>query len=106
MNSSTPAIVYVRRGMTTSKNVRSCDTVRAGAFFPHRQRQVPQKERRQYRRQPMVVPAGILAHFIVGHPECRFSFFAALLHRPTHTTEPDKGASGRARRGMTDVVSI
>src|SRR5262245_51047312 len=35
MNSSTPSIVYVRKGKTTSHSVRSCDTVRAGAFFPH-----------------------------------------------------------------------
>jgi hypothetical protein len=54
--------------------------------------QVPQKEMRQYRRQPMVVPAGIFAHFIVGHPKFRFPVFEALLNRPTQTTSPDKGA--------------
>jgi hypothetical protein len=64
MNSSTPSMVYVRRGKTTSNNVRSCDTVRAGAFFPQVQLQVPQKEMRQHCRQHMVVPAGIFAHFI------------------------------------------
>ena len=41
MNSSTPSIVYVRKGKTTANNVRSCDTVRAGAFFPQVQLQVP-----------------------------------------------------------------
>ena len=33
---------------TTSNNVRSCDTVRAGAFFPQAELQVPQKEMRQH----------------------------------------------------------
>jgi hypothetical protein len=28
----------------------------------------------------MVVPAGIFAHFIMGHPELRFAFFKALLN--------------------------
>ena len=105
-DSSTPSIVYVRRGKTTSNNVRSCDTVRAGAFFPQAQLQVPQKEMRQHRRQHMVVPAGIFAHFIVVHPQLGFAFFKALLNRPAHATEPDKGAQGRARRGITDVVRI
>jgi len=80
MNSSTPSIVYVRKGKTTANNVRSCDTVRAGAFCPQVQLQVPQKEMRQHRRQHMVVPAGIFAHFIMGHPELRFAFFKALLN--------------------------
>ena len=42
MISSTPSIVYLRQGKTTSNMVRSCDTVRAG-FFPQVQLQVPQK---------------------------------------------------------------
>ena len=106
MNSSTPSTVYVRRGKTTSNNVRSCDTVRAGAFFPQVQLQVPQKEMRQHRRQHMVVPAGVFAHFIMGHPELRFAFCKALLDRPAHTTEPDKGPQRRARRRITDRVGI
>ena len=73
-------MVYVRRGKTTSNNVRSCDTVRAGAFFSQVQLQVPQKEMRQHGHQHMVVPAGIFAHFIMGHPELRFAFFKALLN--------------------------
>jgi hypothetical protein len=106
MNSSTPSIVYVRKGKTTAKNVRSCDTVRAGAFFPQVQFQVPQKEMRQHRRQHMVVPAGIFAHFIMGHAELRFAFFKALLDRPAHATEPDQGPQGRARRRITDRIGI
>jgi hypothetical protein len=46
----------------------------------------------QHRRQHMVVPAGIFAHFIVVHPEFRFAFFKALLDRPPHATELDKRA--------------
>ena len=106
MSSSTPSIVYVRRGKTTSKNVRSCDTVRAGAFFSHVQLQVPQKDMRQHRRQHRVVPARIFAHCIVGHPELRFAFFKALLDRPAHATEPDKSPQGCARWRIPDRVGI
>src|SRR5207249_8089272 len=106
MNSSTSSIVYLRRGKTTSKIVRSCDTVRAGAFFPQAQLQVPQKEMRQHRRQHMVMPARIFADFIVGHPQLGFAFFEALFHGPAQTTEPDKGAQRGARRGMTDRVGL
>ena len=86
MNASTPSTVDVRRGKTTSNSVRTCDTVRAGAFFPHVELQVPQKEMRQHRRQHMVMPARIFAHFIVAHPQLRFAFFEALFHGPPQTT--------------------
>ena len=86
MHSSTPATVDVRRGKTTSNKVRTCDTVRAGAFFPHVELQVPQKEMRQHRRQHMVMPARICADFIVVHPQLRFAFFEALFHGPPQTT--------------------
>ena len=86
MNSSTPSTVDVRRGKTTSNSVRTCDTVRAGAFFPHVELQVPQKEMRQHRRQHMVMPARIFADFIVVHPQLRFAFFEALFHGPPQTT--------------------
>src|SRR5262249_336972 len=99
-------MVYARKGKTTSKSGRSCDTVRAGAFFPQVQLQVPQKEMRQQRRQHMMVPAGIFAYFIVIHPEFRFTFFKALLDSPPHATEPDKGAPGRARWRITDIVRV
>src|SRR5262247_4649969 len=101
MNASTPSTVDVRKGKTTSNSVRTCDTVRAGAFFPHVELQVPQKEMRQHRRQHMVMPAGIFAHFIVVHPQLSFPFCEALLNRPPHPTEPDKGAQGRARWSIT-----
>src|SRR5262245_63900887 len=102
MNASTSSLVYLRRGKTTSKILRSCDTVSAGAFFPQAQLQVPQKAMRQHRRQHRVLPARILADFIVVHPECSFACFEALFHGPPKTTSPDQGAHGGTRRGLTD----
>ena len=80
-------MVNIRRGKTTSSNVRSCDTVRAGAFFSQAELQVPQKEMRQHGREHMMVPASVFAYFIVIHPEFRFAFFKALLNRQPHATE-------------------
>jgi hypothetical protein len=60
--------------------IRSWDTVSAGAFFPQAQLELPQKKMRQHRRQHMVVPPGVFAHFIVGHTEFGFPFFKALLN--------------------------
>ena len=88
---------YLRRGKTTSNMIRSWDTVSAGAFFPQAQLKLPQKKMRQHRRQHMVVPPGVFAHFIVGHPEFGFPFFKALLAGPPQATEPHKGVQGRAR---------
>jgi hypothetical protein len=106
MHSRTSSIVDVRKGNTPSSNIRTCDTVRAGALFPQAPLQVPQQEGRQHRRQHMMVPTGGCAPCIVGHPQCRFPCFEALRDRPPQTTSPAKGASGRARGGMTDVVSL
>jgi hypothetical protein len=105
-HSRPPAIVDVRRGKTPSQNVRSCDTVRAGAVFPHGQLQVPQQAMRPHRRQPRVGPAGICAHGIVVHPQRRCACFKAWRDRPTHATEPDTSASGRARGSLTDVGCV
>src|SRR2546423_15654343 len=102
MHSSTPAMVSLRRGQTTSKNLRSCDTVSAGAFFPQAQLQMPQKEVPQHRRQHMVVPAGIFAHFRVGHPKLGFTFFTALFHGPAKATQPNKGAQRSTRWSIAD----
>ena len=79
-------MVDLRQGKTTSHNVRRCDTVRAGAFFPQVQLQVPQKEMRQHRHQHMVVPAGVLAHFIMGHAQLRCRFFKTLCNGPAQAT--------------------
>jgi hypothetical protein len=99
-------MLYLRKGNTTASNVRTCDTVSAGAFFPQVNLEMPQKEMRQHRRAHVVVPACIFPHFIVAHPEFRFAFFKALLHGPAQTTEPDEGTPGGARWGMTDRVGI
>ena len=60
-------MLYLRKGNTTSSNVRTCDTVSAGAFFPQVNLEMPQKEMRQHRREHMVMPARIFADFIVVH---------------------------------------
>src|SRR5215813_7070988 len=99
-------MLYLRRGKTTSKMVRSWDTVSAGAFFPQAQLQVPQKEMPQHRRQQMVVPARIFPHFILVHPQLGFAFFKALFYGPAQATQPDKGTQGRARWSLTDIVRI
>jgi hypothetical protein len=98
------ARLYVRRGKTLSTILRSCDTVSAGAFFPQAPRQVPQKDMRQHRRPPMGRPARVCADGIVIHTACSFACFEALFHGPPQTTEPDQGAPGGARRGLTDGI--
>jgi hypothetical protein len=75
-------MVYVRSGKMTANIVRSCDTVRAGAFFSQAQLQVPQKKMRQHTYEYMVMPARIFPHFVVVHPEFRFALFKALFNRP------------------------
>ena len=42
---------------------------------------------RQHRREHMVVPARILPHFIVVHPQVGFAFFTALFNRPAHAAD-------------------
>ena len=79
-------MLYLRKGNTTSSNVRTCDTVSAGAFFPQVHLEMPQKERRQHRREPMVMPARIFADFIVSHSQLGFAFFKALFHGPAQPT--------------------
>jgi hypothetical protein len=46
--------------------IRSWDTVSAGAFFPQAQLETPQKKVRQHRREHMVVPPCVFAHFILS----------------------------------------
>jgi hypothetical protein len=76
----------VRKGRITSNKTRSCDTVSAGAFFSQADLQVPQKEMGEHTRQDMMMPAGVFAHFIVGHAQFRFRFLKTLFNRPSHTT--------------------
>jgi hypothetical protein len=99
-------MLYLRKGNTTASKVRTCETVSAGAFFPQVHLEMPQQERRQHRREPVGVPAGLLPHCIVVHPAFRFAFFKALLHGPAQTTEPDEGTPGGARWGLTERGGI
>ena len=78
--------MYVRMGRIISNKMRTCDTVSAGAFFPHAEFQVPQKEMGQHTGTHVVVPAGVFAHFIVRHTQFRFRFLKALLNGPPHAT--------------------
>jgi hypothetical protein len=90
----------------TASTLRSWAPVRAGAFFPPADFQVPEKARRQHRRQPMVVPPGILPPCIMGPPQFGFPFFEALLHGPPHPAEPPEGPQGRAHWGLTERVCL
>jgi len=76
----------VRKGKITASKVRTWDTVSAGAFFPPADLQVPQKEVGQHTRQNMMMPAGGLAHFRVGHAQFGFRFLKTLFNRPSHAT--------------------
>jgi hypothetical protein len=74
--------------------IRSWDTVSTGAFFPQAQLEPPQKKMRQHRREHMVVPPGVFAHFIVIHPQFGFPFFkqCAMAHRrPLSYTKVRRG---------------
>src|SRR5919199_3911689 len=68
------------RGKTTSNNLRTCETVSAGAFFFQSHLEMPQKEMGQHTGQHMVMPARVFAHFIVVHPQLRFRFLEALFN--------------------------
>lgn len=92
-------MVDVRRGKITSKMVRSCAPVSAGAFFPPPPCQMPQEEMGQHRRQPMLRPAGIFPPCVVSHPHRCLRFFAALGDGPPQTTEPDQGPQGCSSLG-------
>src|SRR5687767_16006991 len=82
--------------------MRSCDPVSAGAFFSQAEFQAPQKEMSQHTHQHMMVPSGILAHFIMVHTHLTLTCFKTLLNRSATTTQPDKRAQRRAPRGITD----
>src|SRR5215831_5461791 len=66
------------RGNTTANNLRTCETVSAGAFFFQPELEMPEKEVGQHTREHMMMPAWILPDFIVVHPQRRFRFLEAL----------------------------
>ena len=96
----------VRMGRITAHKRRSCDTVSAGAFFPQAHFEVPQEDMRQHRGQHVAVPAWVLAHFIMRHPQCGFRFLKTLFHRPPDATEPHEKTKRRAFGGIPDVKRI
>jgi hypothetical protein len=86
----TSANVKVLRGNTTSSSHRTCDTVRAGAFFPHADFHVPQKEMREHTGHHVVMPSRKFAQLIVRHTELGFGFAKTLLDGPPDPASPDK----------------
>src|SRR5712691_5404003 len=48
--------------------------------------EAPQKEMRHHTCQKMVMPAGVLAHFIVGHAQFGFRFLKTLFNGPPYAT--------------------
>jgi hypothetical protein len=76
------------RGNTTANNLRTCETVSAGAFFFQPALERPQKEVGQHTREHVMMPVGVFTHFIVIHAEFGLRCLAALFDRPPHATEP------------------
>ena len=61
---------------------------------------------RQHREQHMVLPAGIFPHFVVCHPEFRFSFLTTLFHGPPDTAEPDQRTQRDTGGRIADRLGI
>src|SRR5215467_8523123 len=70
------------RGKTTSNNLRTCETVSAGAFFCQPDLEMPEEAMGQHTREHVMMPAGVFAHFIVIHTEFGFRFLKTLFNRP------------------------
>src|SRR5215813_471332 len=94
------------RGNTTANNLRTCETVSAGAFFFQPALEMPQKEMGEHTGQHMVMPARILPDLVVIHPQLRFRFLEALFNGPPHPTEPDQQAQGNTPGGVAEVVPV
>src|SRR5215470_14281644 len=96
----------ILRGNTTSNNLRTCETVSAGAFFFQPNLEMPQKEMGQHTGQHMMMPARVFAHFIVGHAQFGFRFLKTLFNGPPDPTEPHQQAQGDTHRGVAEIVPI
>src|ERR671933_951232 len=94
------------RGKTTSNNLRTCETVSAGAFFFQPDLEMPEKEMGQHTREHVMVPAGVFAHFIVIHTEFGFRFLKTLFNRPPDSTEQHQETQGRTPRHVAEVVPV
>src|SRR5215813_10551699 len=89
---STSSSWQTLRGKTTANNLRTCETVSAGAFFFQPHLEMPEKAMCQHTREHVMVPARVFTDFLVVHPQLRFRFLEALLDRPPHATEPHEQA--------------
>src|ERR671927_330002 len=94
------------RGNTTANNLRTCETVSAGAFFFQPELEMPEKEVGQHTRQHVVVPARVLADFIGVQPQLGFRFLKTLCNGPPDPTEPHQETQGRTQRSITERVPI
>jgi len=80
------------RGNTTANNLRTCETVSAGAFFFQPALQTPQKEMGEHTREHVMVPPWVFTDFIMVHAQFGFRFLKALLNGPPDAAEPDQQA--------------
>src|SRR4029453_964927 len=94
------------RGNTTVNNLRTCETVSAGAFFFQPELEMPEKEVGQHTREHVMMPAGVFAHFIVGHAQLGFRFLKTLFNGPPDPTEPHKETQGNTHRSVAQVVPV
>src|ERR687885_2573442 len=94
------------RGKTTSNNLRTCETVSAGAFFFQSHLEMPQKEMGQHTGEHVMMPAGVFTHFIVVHAQFGFRFLKTLFNRPPDSTEPHKETQGRTQRRVAEIVPV
>src|SRR4029453_6727142 len=94
------------RGNTTANNLRTCETVSAGAFFFQPALEMPEKEVGQHTREHMMMPARIFTDFIVVHAQLGFRFFKALCNRPADATEPHEETSRGTHGGIAEVVPV
>src|ERR671933_1875904 len=94
------------RGNTTANNLRTCETVSAGAFFFQSALEMPQKEMGEHTREHMMVPPRVCAHFVVVHPEFSFRFLKTLFNGPPDPTEPHKETQGRTPRRVTEIIPV
>ena len=60
----------------------------------------------QHRAQHVVLPAGILPHFIVRHPAFRLPFLKTWFNRPPQATEPEQRAKRDTGWRLAERVGI
>src|SRR5437868_4315381 len=65
---------------------------------------MPEKEMGSHPREHVMVPARVLADFIVVHTAFGFRFLKALFNGPPYATEPDKQAERGTHRGVAERV--